>query len=754
MPVKYTTNKLYFLIFALSIGLISHAQSWSIVGNPGFSAGNAYYQAIAIDHNNVPYVAYQDASQSYAVTAMKYNGTNWTTVGSAGFTPIDAATVSLAINSTNVIYAGFIDASASGHSTVSLMQYSAGSWAYLGTPHFTDSVLSMAMAIGKKDTVFIAYIDAPNSSEVTVMKYNGTSWVNVGTPDFSVPTDDIALAIDTATNTPYVAFSDFSNGDNATVEKYNGGSWTVVGATDFSAGNVSSLSIVIDKNGAPIVAYQDGGNSSLATVMKFTSGSWNNLGTAGFSAGTATYTSLALDSANKPFVAYQDAGNGDALTVEEYNGASWVAVGSRGCSAGTADYTSLAIDSHGKLYVTFQDGVNLSGTTVVSYNHCNAGNPVITVSDNGKDTVCTGQKAYLTASGANMYIWSTGDSNASAEPVLNDSNTVYRFYVTGIAANGCESSDSIDIHMLAGLQVNITGSDSICRGAFTTITASGATSYSWNTGSTQNSISVNPSADSTYYVVGKNSKGCTDTVYNRVIVDPGPSLIIVSNDTVCLGDSTTLEVVNGNTYLWSNGLTNTAISVMPVRDSTFYVLSADNAGCTDTAFQLIKVLHGPAISISGKDTICSGDSTVLTANGGLNYVWMPGNSTNTSINVKTTVNENVVLTSMGLFGCKSRDSVTVVVHVCTGIDEIEFPKLITVGPNPATNDIYLSSYTDLSNAVMEVYNISGQVMSRVHIGNLFAGDRYGLSVKLLGAGMYYIRLTADQGTMVNKFVKE
>ncbi len=43
----------------------------------GFSAEEVYHVSLAIDSNNVPYVAYEDAYNSYKVTVMKFvDGTN------------------------------------------------------------------------------------------------------------------------------------------------------------------------------------------------------------------------------------------------------------------------------------------------------------------------------------------------------------------------------------------------------------------------------------------------------------------------------------------------------------------------------------------------------------------------------------------------------------------------------------------------------------------------------------------------------
>jgi len=48
---------------------------WSVVGSFGFSAGGVYYHtALAIDKNNIPYVAYTDMANGRKATVMKFDG--------------------------------------------------------------------------------------------------------------------------------------------------------------------------------------------------------------------------------------------------------------------------------------------------------------------------------------------------------------------------------------------------------------------------------------------------------------------------------------------------------------------------------------------------------------------------------------------------------------------------------------------------------------------------------------------------------
>jgi len=192
---------------------------WVDVGNAGFSTGGALYTSLALTSDGTPYVAYQDESNSYKATVMKYDGSAWVTVGNAGF--------------------------------------SAGQANYL------------CFALESNGTPYVAYADGANSNKATVKKYNGTTWESVGNAAVSAGAASY-LSCAIANGTPYVAYQDGSNSNKATVMKYDGSAWVTVGNPDFSAGQAWYTSLALAADGTAYVAYEDYANSYKATVMKYT----------------------------------------------------------------------------------------------------------------------------------------------------------------------------------------------------------------------------------------------------------------------------------------------------------------------------------------------------------------------------------------------------------------------------------------------------------------------------------------------------
>ena len=88
-------------------------------------------------------------------------------------------------------------------------------------------------------------------------------------------------------------------------------------------------------------------------------------------------------------------------------------------------------------------------------------------------------------------------------------------------------------------------------------------------------------------------------------------------------NSITLTATGGDSYLWNTGATTQSITVSP-NSSTDYTVTVTSNGCedTDTVRVNVNATTGSVTADAGADlSICSGESTTLTAAGGSSYLW-------------------------------------------------------------------------------------------------------------------------------------
>lgn len=124
-------------------------------------------------------------------------------------------------------------------------------------------------------------------------------------------------------------------------------------------------------------------------------------------------------------------------------------------------------------------------------------------------TVCANVPVTLTASGATSYSWNTTATSSSISVTPSVTTT---YTVTGDNGPTCTDTKTVTINVTPSPVITFSASPSVslCPGGSATITASGATSYTWSVASqTTAAISVTPGISQAYNVVGTNSLGCS-----------------------------------------------------------------------------------------------------------------------------------------------------------------------------------------------------------------------------------------------------
>ncbi|MBL4651386.1 MAG: hypothetical protein JKY53_00775, partial [Flavobacteriales bacterium] len=303
----------------------------------------------------------------------------------------------------------------------------------------------------------------------------------------------------------------------------------------------------------------------------------------------------------------------------------------------------------------------------------------ITITDN--ISICEGDTIQLNAAGGTTYLWSPDadiDDIDIANPIVfPTADTPYNVTVSDV--NGCQNTDSVLISIFSEPIGDAGTNVWICPGDSAQLNASGGTNYQWSPPLGLNSTTIpnpkaNPGIDTKYIVTITDGNNCSvqDSVWvysaNFVPTDAGDSTTVCPEDSVMLGGS--LTAPNGSTFLWtpSTGLNSTTIAnpMALVVTPTMYYVYTTNDTCTGIDSIFIDLHTSPIIDAGSDVQICIGDTTQLTATGGLNYVWTPNDSLSDdsianpfAYPIDTT---KYYVTGEDANSCTSIDSVTVIIN--------------------------------------------------------------------------------------------
>ena len=266
-------------------------------------------------------------------------------------------------------------------------------------------------------------------------------------------------------------------------------------------------------------------------------------------------------------------------------------------------------------------------------------------------------------------LWDNGQLDSTA---INLPIGPYNVTVTD--ANGCTGTQTSTITQPPQLVISATASPSaVCPDDSSTLTASGATTYTWSgnglLATTGTSVTATPAGTTTYYVTGTDATGCTAVTQVTVTVNALPNVILTGTSPICDGQSSNLIAGGANTYAWDNNLPpGGSNSVSPSTTTIYNVTGTDLNGCVNTA-QFTVTVNAMPVANAGNDTAVCQLTNVMNATpsvgmgfwtvaSGDNVSFNPSNSPNSVITVGNTGVYTLVWTENN-FGCIDADTVVV-----------------------------------------------------------------------------------------------
>jgi N-acetylneuraminic acid mutarotase len=214
--------------------------------------------------------------------------------------------------------------------------------------------------------------------------------------------------------------------------------------------------------------------------------------------------------------------------------------------------------------------------------------------------ICSGSSVTLTAynqiqSAVEWYSSATsttsmGSGTVFPTPPLTavSGQSVYSYYPV---SNSCtltpRAAVSISVDPLPNLTIN--GPTVACSGSPVTMTASGAATYTWNTGSNLSTATLTPGY--TFVLLGTDTNGCENSVFKSVTALSLPNLSVSASPTaICKHGTSTLSVSGASTYSWSNTLIAQTITVTMTGNTTYTVTGTDTNSCSASKTLAVHVL--------------------------------------------------------------------------------------------------------------------------------------------------------------------
>jgi len=298
----------------------------------------------------------------------------------------------------------------------------------------------------------------------------------------------------------------------------------------------------------------------------------------------------------------------------------------------------------------------------------------------------------LTATGIDLkwYIASTSGSPLSQAPTPNSSNTGTFSYYVSQTINGCESPRAeIQVQVNPKPVISISGDNTICLGEKVVLTAAGGTSYVWNPGGeTSPSITVSPTSNTTYTVVGTDADNCSNSATFSVNVNTLPTAnLSTSSSSICSGEDAifTISGTPNATVVYSidSGANQTVVldaagaatisETNQLTDIEMSLISVNNSVCSSTLSDSVTITVNPnatAPAVNSPVDYCLNETaTTLTAavDTGNNLVWydFDGTQLSSAPTPDTSKSGDVTyeVSQVNASGCESpRSQITVIVN--------------------------------------------------------------------------------------------
>lgn len=334
--------------------------------------------------------------------------------------------------------------------------------------------------------------------------------------------------------------------------------------------------------------------------------------------------------------------------------------------------------------------------------------------------ICEGGTVQLDApAGATSYEWQHNGATTQSVNVTPSITETYYCEVTGL----CDYKQMLDVTVTVNQNptVSITNGTTaeICMGESLGFTATGASTYVWNTTETSSSITVSPTTLTTYTVTGTDGNNCTDDAQIAVTVNALPTLSAnpSSVDSDCAASNGALYGAIGSganpiSYEWSDGgsVVGTSANLTNIPAGTYFLTVLDGNTCSQQfgPFSVINPGAPPAPTVVADDnTPCLSSDLLLSASntmGGVTFNWTgPNGFTSTgatvNLNTVTALETGTYCVSSTFAGCTGPSS-------CEVVTVLSDPLIAVTTDDGDTSICTLNSFTIIASGA-DTYSWTG-----------------------------------------------
>ncbi|HMQ46257.1 MAG TPA: hypothetical protein PKA00_02415, partial [Saprospiraceae bacterium] len=244
-------------------------------------------------------------------------------------------------------------------------------------------------------------------------------------------------------------------------------------------------------------------------------------------------------------------------------------------------------------------------------------------------------------------------------------------WTLNVTVDGCPATpDMVDVQYVQTNTSALANPDEVCAGDPINLQASGGVFYDWGAegiGASITTFAPNVASPQTitYSVTISTAQGCDVVEEVMVLVNPLPEAEIIGPTDACQDETVILTAVGGVDFEWSTSgddfIEAVTLTAADAPIASYSVTVTDLNGCMDDAQWSILVNPPPAAMASANpETVCAGQSTQLTATGGLFYDWSTS-QTGATITITPAASDIIEVTVTDANECRAVAEVAVFV---------------------------------------------------------------------------------------------